>query len=420
MSRPKRLVVSLLVLAALLMGAVPAAAAPPPQTGDVYVVQAGDTLSSIAARFGLKLSDIAAANNLSNANLIYVGQRLVLPTGQPSAPPTTGSPGSSASLVYVVQAGDTLFSIASRFGVKLADVALANSIQDANYIYVGQRLLIPAAVPSASEIKYPAPFAAVALSPTPVTQGQTLVVRVTLSQPSTLTGQFDGRPLYFTGDDRGGWGVVGIHALQEVKAYSITLRAKLADGSESVAAVPVLVVAGPYPTEDIQLAPGREDLLAPDVNQPEQTRLNEVFSAVSPRPLWEGPFGLPLSGIRVTSPFGGRRSYNEGPVSGFHAGLDLGGANGTPIYATAAGRVVLAEKLTVRGNAVVIDHGLGVFTGYWHQSQLVVQVGQTVQRGDVIGYVGDTGLVSGPHLHWEMRVGGIAVDPMQWTQMAIP
>jgi murein DD-endopeptidase MepM/ murein hydrolase activator NlpD len=320
----------------------------------------------------------------------------------------------------VVQAGDTLFSIASRFGVKMADITMANNIPNADYITVGQRLLIPASVASTAGIKYPAPFAAVALSPTPVTQGQTLVVRVTLSQPSALAGQFDGRPLYFTGDDRGGWAVVGIHALQEVKVYSMTLQAKLADGSESVAAVPVLVVAGPYPTEDIELAPGREDLLAPDLTQAEQARLSEVFSAVSPRPLWEGLFGLPLTNIRVTSPFGGRRSYNEGPVSGFHAGLDLGGASGTPIYAPAAGRVVLAEKLVVRGNAVVIDHGLGVFTGYWHQSQSIVQVGQTVQRGDIIGYVGDTGLVSGPHLHWEMRVGGIAVDPMQWTQTAIP
>ena len=168
------------------------------------------------------------------------------------------------------------------------------------------------------------------------------------------------------------------------------------------------------------MAPGREDLLAPDLVQAEQARMNQVLSAVSPRPLWEGLFGLPLANMRITSPFGGRRSYNEGLVSGFHAGLDLGGASGTPIYAPAAGRVALAEKLTVRGNAVVIDHGLGVFTGYWHQSQLVVQAGQVVQRGDIVGYVGDTGLVSGPHLHWETRVGGIAVDPMQWTQMAIP
>ena len=92
----------------------------------------------------------------------------------------------------------------------------------------------------------------------------------------------------------------------------------------------------------------------------------------------------------------------------------------TPIYAPADGRVVLADELAVRGSAVLIDHGMGVFSGYWHQSGLAVEAGQMVQRGDLIGYVGDTGLVTGAHLHWEMRVGGIAVDPMQWTRTAFP
>jgi murein DD-endopeptidase MepM/ murein hydrolase activator NlpD len=82
--------------------------------------------------------------------------------------------------------------------------------------------------------------------------------------------------------------------------------------------------------------------------------------------------------------------------------------------------VVLAEPLVVRGNAVVIDHGMGLFSGYWHQSQLVVQAGQEVQAGDLIGYVGDTGLATGPHLHWEVRLNGIAVEPLQWIQQVIP
>ena len=146
----------------------------------------------------------------------------------------------------------------------------------------------------------------------------------------------------------------------------------------------------------------------------------ERWSRVGPRPLWEGPFGQPVSDSRITSPFGTRRSYNNGPVDGFHGGTDFGAGSDAPIYAPAAGRVVLAEELGVRGKAVLIDHGLGVFSGYWHQSQLAVRMGQTVQRGDLIGYVGDTGLVTGAHLHWEIRVGGIAVDPMQWTQAAIP
>jgi murein DD-endopeptidase MepM/ murein hydrolase activator NlpD len=76
--------------------------------------------------------------------------------------------------------------------------------------------------------------------------------------------------------------------------------------------------------------------------------------------------------------------------------------------------------LNVRGNAVLIDHGLGLYSGYWHQSQIAVSAGQEIQPGDLIGYIGDTGLVTGPHLHWEMRLNGVAVSPLQWVREAIP
>ena len=421
----KRWILSLLVAAALLPMTGPAAAAPPTQADEVYVVQPGDTLFAIALRFGVTVADIAAANNLSNPNLIFVGQRLVIPGVRPTVEPAIVTDQGSADTeppptspqVYVVQPGDTLFAIATRFGLTVADLALINGIQNPDYIYVGQRLILPS---PGLAVEHPPPFAAVELSPNPVLQGQTLVVRVTLSQPATLSGDFEGRPLFFTGDASGGWAVVGVHALQDVGVYSLALRARLADGTEATTALNVTVGAGPYGTENIQLPPGRENLLDPEVIEAEQARMVEVWSQVSPRPLWQGPFGLPITGSRITSPFGTRRSYNGGPVSSFHGGTDFGAGTGTPIYAPAAGRVVLAEELAVRGKAVVIDHGMGVFSGYWHQSEIAVQVGQMVRRGDLIGYVGDTGLVTGAHLHWEMRVGGIAVDPLQWTQMAIP
>ena len=140
-------------------------------------------------------------------------------------------------------------------------------------------------------------------------------------------------------------------------------------------------------------------MLDPEIIRAEQARMVELWSQVGPRPLWEGVFSLPMTSNRITSYFGTRRSYNDGPVSGFHGGTDFGAGSGTPIYAPASGRVVLADELAVRGNAVLIDHGVGVFSGYWHQSAPAIEVGQTVERGDLIGYVGDTGLVTGAHLH---------------------
>jgi murein DD-endopeptidase MepM/ murein hydrolase activator NlpD len=425
----KRLIVCLLTLAIALMAVSPAAAGPQVQTDEVYVVQPGDTLFSIALRFGLTASDITAANNLSNPNLIFVGQRLVIPGDRPvvepaivteseeerDTEPTPTPPG-----VYVVQPGDTLLDIASRFGLTVTDIVLANSIRNPDYLYVGQELVIPLPGTWEAEVNHPTPFSAIEVTPNPVLQGETLLVLVTLSEPAMLSGDFDGRPLFFTGDESGGWALVGVHALQEVGNYSLALRAELEDGTESATEVNVVVDAGPYATENIQLAPGRESLLDPELIQAEQERMVDLWGQVSPRPLWEGIFVLPVASNRITSPFGTRRSYNNGPVDGFHTGTDFGTGHGMPIYAPAAGRVVLAEELVVRGNSVLIDHGTGVFSGYWHQSDLVVVEGQTLQRGDLIGYVGDTGLVTGDHLHWEMRVGGIAVDPMQWTETAIP
>ena len=89
------------------------------------------------------------------------------------------------------------------------------------------------------------------------------------------------------------------------------------------------------------------------------------------------------------------------------------------MLAAASGTVVLADTLNVRGNAVVIDHGWGVYTGYWHQTEIYVQPGERVSTGQVIGTVGSTGRVTGAHLHWELWVNGVPVDPMQWVRQSL-
>ena len=103
-----------------------------------------------------------------------------------------------------------------------------------------------------------------------------------------------------------------------------------------------------------------------------------------------------------------------------HEGIDFAVDAGTPIYSDARGRVVFAGLTQVRGNMVVVDHGLGVFTAYYHQSQMAVQPGQMVEAGDLIGRVGTTGLSTGNHLHWSLFVHGDYVDPMEWTRRVLP
>ena len=137
-----------------------------------------------------------------------------------------------------------------------------------------------------------------------------------------------------------------------------------------------------------------------------------------PLQLWQGLFVWPHVG-NITSPFGGSRDYNDGHNSP-HGGVDISGEAGAPVIAAASGRVALAAALRVRGNAVILDHGLGVYSGYYHLSEILVQEGQQVAQGEIIGRLGNTGLSTGAHLHWEMSVGGVLVNPLEWTTRQIP
>ncbi len=140
-----------------------------------------------------------------------------------------------------------------------------------------------------------------------------------------------------------------------------------------------------------------------------------VLGAFHPRSVFHaGTLAVPVDSKRRTSGFADRRlySYTDGGSSrSLHNGIDLAAPVGTPVFASGAGRVVLARERIISGNSVVIEHLPGVFSLYYHLEDIEVQEGQRLQRGQRIGTVGMTGLATGPHLHWELRVGGVAIDP---------
>jgi hypothetical protein len=185
-------------------------------------------------------------------------------------------------------------------------------------------------------------------------------------------------------------------------------------GNEARLVVEVRIQPGTFPVDYVPVPPELTPLLDPQVLVQEERYLAGVFGQVTWPPRWAGGFRRPVTGP-ISSAFGSRRSYAGGVLSAPHLGVDLAVPAGTPVIAAADGRVALAETLRVRGNAVVIDHGLGVYTAYYHLSEIRVRPGQEVRAGDLLGLAGSTGLATGPHLHWELRVFGAPADPLGWV-----
>ncbi len=180
----------------------------------------------------------------------------------------------------------------------------------------------------------------------------------------------------------------------------------------------VEVKKGQFATEKLQVG---KQFVEPSPEQikranEELQKLREIFDRVTPERLWDGKFRVPLDGVTSGSNFGKRRILNGNPGSP-HSGIDLPGATGTPVHAAQRGRVVLAEELFFAGNAVVVDHGLGIYTFYGHLSQIDVKVGDTLEPGTVLGKVGATGRVTGPHLHWGLTVERARVNPLQIVKL---
>ncbi len=118
----------------------------------------------------------------------------------------------------------------------------------------------------------------------------------------------------------------------------------------------------------------------------------------------------------MTSGFGTARVFN-GTVTGRHLGTDFSGAIGAPVYAANAGRVALVADFYLAGTVVYLDHGEGLISGYFHLHRARVAIGDLVTRGQRIGDVGQSGRVTGPHLHWVTRYGGVSVDPMSVVRL---
>ncbi len=181
---------------------------------------------------------------------------------------------------------------------------------------------------------------------------------------------------------------------------------------------PFRIRPGSFAEEALRVDPRHVRPSAKDLERirREREELERIYAAGAPGPLWQGGFSAPVPG-EVSGAFGTRRLFN-GELVSRHNGVDFRAASGDPVAAAGSGVVRLGKELFYSGNAVIVDHGAGIFTSYSHLSRIEVTPGQRVARNEILGRVGATGRATGPHLHWGVKLNGVSVNPIAFLQAA--
>lgn len=463
MARRKVFILVVIAILFALVGSVSAQEGTP--SGPVYILQSGDTLSRIAARFGLTVNDLIEANQIENPDNVPAGTSLVLP----------GLDWVNGTLLSeALPLGETYRTITRRYHMDAQTFARLNEVISPTQVGAGFSMLLASdgnedwdagreAIPAQTSLAelalasstnpwllvganklegtwaaipgdvlltpgigqtgpgaLPQPITQVSFDGDTLVQGKTGVFRVSArGMPLDLGGELIGHPLNFFDTGEGNYvALQGVHAQVEPGLYPLSIQGTMSDGANFDFTQLVKVADGGYGREDIQV---EDYYLDDDINNTEFALLESLVAPVNTEKYWNGYLSPPtIYSEVITSSFGTRRSYNGSDYSFFHSGVDYGGGVGVEIFAAASGVVVFAQPLEVRGNATVIDHGWGVYSGYWHQSQINVEVGQWVEQGQVIGLVGGTGRSTGAHMHLELWVGGVQVDPLDWIYNVYP
>jgi murein DD-endopeptidase MepM/ murein hydrolase activator NlpD len=213
--------------------------------------------------------------------------------------------------------------------------------------------------------------------------------------------------------------VIGVDLDRRAGEHPAEITLRFDDGSARREVRRVRVEPVSYPTTRLTVEPRYVELSPGDQARAsrESREIAEIYARLTPEAYWSEPFQVPIPGARDGRNFGHRRVFNDQPRAP-HSGADLRAAVGTAIHAANRGRVVLARDLFFSGNAVFIDHGLGLYSVYLHLSEILVEPDAMVERGDLIGRAGATGRVTGPHLHWGARVLDARVDPFSLLELA--
>ena len=450
--------IKIFIAFALLASLLPHQTAHAQAAGAFYVVQEGENLSDIARYFRTTIRALSYANYIADPDLLSPGKRLFIPGFEDlegeiiRQPLPTGETPHSLSRALrqgedllarlnTLMTPDNLFAGQRFFQMKqeqpsqtrlsltagltsleLAAVSafspwsasLYNDLRAPWRLVANDVLFLPGerTLPAGT---LPAP-GALELNPSPILQGKTIQFRAQAAAGTTLGGSLLGYPLhFFPAADGSLVALQGVPRLADPGLVPLTFTAQTPDGRTFTHQQNLLLKYYDYGFDaplDVQ-----DNVVDPAVTEPEFEFLLELTTDAPLDKLWTGKFTIPVpEPARMTSNYGRLRSYNGSNYTYYHSGIDYGGTDQTPILAPADGVVVFAGELTVRGNATIISHGWGVYTGYWHQSRIDVKEGDVVAQGQTIGMVGNTGRVTGPHLHFDVIVGNVEVDPEEWLK----
>jgi murein DD-endopeptidase MepM/ murein hydrolase activator NlpD len=245
--------------------------------------------------------------------------------------------------------------------------------------------------------------------------GEVILVAVTASRDvDTLDGTAFGNPIEFwrATSPRRWLALIGIPLDTEIGRREIVVHGTTADAVSESTRVSLQILEGGFEQRRLRVDQRFVDPPLSEIDRvlAEQKRLDTLFATTRRERFWSGAWRSPVPG-RPTSSFG-RQTVMNGEVRGRHQGADFHASTGTPVHAPNAGEIVLAEGLYFSGNTVVIDHGDGLYSLFAHLSRIDVRPGARVASGDVLGLVGATGRVTGPHLHWAVRLHDVSVDPL--------
>ena len=206
--------------------------------------------------------------------------------------------------------------------------------------------------------------------------------------------------------------LIGIDLEQPTGPVIVRAEAEDQNGRPLAGQRALRVLDAHFPVQRLSVPRSFVELDAPTLERVDREKavLDRLWDVVTPEPLWRGPFRLPLDGAGPASGFGVRRIINGEPRAP-HSGADFPVAAGTPVLAANAGVVALVADHFFAGTSIILDHGLGLYTMYFHLQESLVQPGQRVEAGQVIARAGSTGRATGPHLHWGARLYGARIDP---------